>query len=796
MPAPRLRPALDKEAAIIGAPTWWNAGFTGGTGPADASPIDVADGPVEPTHPAFHNVTVDNQPGIDPAAFKGHETHTGGIIAADQTYLGKHYLGIAYGIDHLNGGDVAFSLGIPTRSPHATDPAEIFNNSSSCPSADYEFCRHDQTNFVPPVFNVSWAQSAGNDGPGQGSIGEAEKNDLIVGGTDTKGTVDPSDDQVGQYSARGPTTSGIKQPDIVAPMGAYSPTQSWNRTPVDVLQNGGECGPVDNDGTCADFTDFSGTSASAPMAAGGLALLAGSGVNDEKAQRAILIDSAKRMAGETRVGWNPDSGWGALDLTTAFVQRGYYATGGVRGGEASLFRVNAPADSKATLVWDTRGFTPENDPGNPVAYTTTNLDLHQYRASNNSEIMPPPDPGYGAGPDALDLNDTVEQVRSPGDEGTQQILYKVKAASTVEGADAEPFAIAAGAPLTNLQEPEAKPTDVSVENDPSVCGDPVTIQAKLANSSSDYDAAQASVAFSVPAGVTLSSGDATQTVAGGTLAKGQTSEAHSWTVSLDSPGTKTVTITGEAHAEGETWHYAHDVALKCDDPTSLEFASASAAPTAVDCGTDIAVSATLTNPSATFSAGEAKVGLALDSGVQLVSGLASQTVSGGLLDAGQTSESHSWTVRPTISGDHTITLQSEATTQPGTSHSRLQTRSEQLTISCSVPPGPQPAMLTVTRPGLTSGRLIARGAVANASSGEVSIVARWVSALPGTVDRSGARKLTSTAQVGFDGRFYRPLKICRAGHWQVRAKFPGDDSLLPASAEGPRLAVRPSQLHC
>lgn len=76
----------------------------------------------------------------------------------------------------------------------------------------------------------------------------------------------------------------------------------------------------------------------------------------------------------------------------------------------------------------------------------------------------------------------------------------------------------------------------------------------------------------------------------------------------------------------------------------------------VNCSTDVVISTLVRNQSADLPAGSvspassgAAVTLQLPAGVQLVSGDASQTVSGGALEA-STSETHTWTVRASTDG--------------------------------------------------------------------------------------------------------------------------------------------------
>ena len=61
--------------------------------------------------------------------------------------------------------------------------------------------------------------AAGNDGPYSGTI-NTPGNDpyvLTVGAVDDRGTSDPSDDSIADFSSRGPTADLISKPDLVAP---------------------------------------------------------------------------------------------------------------------------------------------------------------------------------------------------------------------------------------------------------------------------------------------------------------------------------------------------------------------------------------------------------------------------------------------------------------------------------------------------------------------------------------------------------------------------------------------------
>ena len=518
----------------MGAPSWWAAGLTGGTGASDTVPADAAiqSEAADPTHPAFAGVTVDNDPD---GSVSDHGTHTGGIIASgDSTYPG-----VSYGVDRLIGSsNEAYALGFATtEGPGANDPAETLNYSFGSPAvADDEGDGSDVLTFL---FGVGQAQSAGNENvDGTSTVNNIGRNVLSVAAFNDVGTVAPTDDVVLGVSSRGPTPGGRKKPDLTAPGGSVTaPSALWDSPPSN-----------------PDFTGASGTSFAAPHVAGAMTLLEGAGIGDPMAQRAILINSARDWNGTDtgldgwaapQTGWRPEVGWGQLDLNAALAERGNYQLGSVRGGEAAFYRATVPTGAKATLAFELRGFfVGFPNPGTQtIKYTQSNLDLRQYLPSA-TEVVGPPDPGHGGGPDAVDPDDTVEQVRAPAG-APQAITYKVEAASTVEGTGSEPFAIAAAEPLTELEPPIVRPVSIGASpSGPVSCSDPVEITTTLRNDSADLESNAAEVALELPPGVDLIAGSLTQQVSGGDLGTEATSESHGWIVQATTNGTKQLKISG------------------------------------------------------------------------------------------------------------------------------------------------------------------------------------------------------------------------------------------------------------
>ncbi len=538
--------------SAVGAPAWWAAGFTGGTGGSDVVPADAAvesEAP-DPSHPAFAGITLDNDP---TQSVSDHGTHTGGVIASgDATYPG-----VAPGIDRLIGSSTeAYAMGIPVGSG-AEDPAETMNVSFGSPAAVDDADNPDDV--LTAVFGLGQAFAAGNDNvDGTPTVGNIGRNVLTVGGFNDVGTVTSTDDVVLGISSRGPTPGGRKKPDLTAPAGAViAPSAAWNSPPSN-----------------PDFTAMTGTSFAAPHVAGAMTLLEGAGIADAKAQRAILINSARDWNGAStgledwvppQAGWQPEVGWGELDLATALAHRSDYQLGSVAEGEAAYYSATVPGGAKGTLAYELRGFfVGFPNPGTQTfAYTQSNLDLHQY-LGDGQEVMPPAPAPHGGGPDAIDPNDTVEQVRAPLGP-SQEVIYKVEAASTVEGASAEPFALAASGSLDRLEPAVVNPVNLTaLPSGPVPCGSDVTISASFENGSADLAAENARGAIDLPPGLTLVGGDQEQEVSGGDLDPNQTSEQHSWTVDVESDGGKGVGISGIGGALGTDFERSSQIEIAAD----------------------------------------------------------------------------------------------------------------------------------------------------------------------------------------------------------------------------------------
>ncbi|MGI8461175.1 MAG: S8 family serine peptidase [Solirubrobacterales bacterium] len=774
-PADVDRPLMDVSVPVTGAPSWWAAGFTGGTGGIDSVPADagIASEVPDSTHPAFAGLAVDRDPALLPVSSSStHGTHTSGVVASQEIA----HRGVAHGTDHLVAGRDTYLLGIPDfdGNPGATDPAEAFNLSFGGDTNDDNSGAPDD--LLVDAFNVGYAQGAGNDGPTIGTVGNVGRNVLTIGAFADLGTTSTADDIIASFSSRGPSPGGRKKPDLVAPgLSILSPSGHWENTapPCD-----GDF--TDPDTSCADFTNVNGTSFSAPHVAGALTLLEGAGISDPKVQRAILINSARDFAGQTS--WQPDSGWGALDLTEALAHRTQTAESTVEGGSARFYRSTVGAGDKATLAWELRGIYEQS-----LAYTVSNLDLRAYRASDLAAIAPPADPGHGGGPDAGDPNDTVEQIRSPA---AQETIYKVEASSTVDGANAEPFALAAESSLEQLSAPEVDPVNITGSESSVSCGSEIVVTAAFENSSDDLDAESATASLTFPAGIELVSGPAIQQVSGGTLETSTpASEVRSWTLRPTAHGTHQLSLTGAGGTMGETFNSSDSIAITgvCPppdppppDPPALvtevvptTLALTPAAPTR--CGVPLRLDATLRNGTS-VDAADARAELVLPAGAELVSGGPAQNVSEGVLEAGA-SEPHTWSLRLREPGSRALTI-----TGTGTASGRSYSAQASLTASCQR----RAVDLQLEKLKLKKGKLVVSGELTTADggvpTGEVEIVAAGKGADP---------KMTVDA----DDEFAARLRICRPGKRKVTATYPGDVGYLPAS-ERAAIKLEAKRLRC
>ncbi|MGW4113146.1 S8 family serine peptidase [Actinosynnema sp. NPDC004786] len=287
------RLSLDRSVAQIGAPTAWQAGFTG-----KGVKVAVLDSGVDQTHPDLagrevleRNFTEDP----DNSDLVGHGTHVAATVAS----AGAKYRGVAPDAQILDGKvcslDCAESWIVDGMQWAADQGADVINMSlggTDTPDVDpLEQAIETLSARTGTLFVVA----AGNSG-GPGTISSPASADaaLAVGAVER-------DDDIAPFSSRGPRVGdGAPRPDVTAPG-------------VDIVaakSSTGQIGTPVGDAHVA----VSGTSMATPHVAGAAALLAQQHPDWTGAQiKAALMASAKNNPALTAF----DQGTGRVDLARA-----------------------------------------------------------------------------------------------------------------------------------------------------------------------------------------------------------------------------------------------------------------------------------------------------------------------------------------------------------------------------------------------------------------------------------------------------------------------------------------------
>lgn len=599
----RVLPAsksIHMSSPIDGSSVWHDAGFTGEVAPVGAGPdVSLFDERVSAGHLAFKTHvdgecdTCDGTGGsriISPTARTnplGNEH--GNTIAAtiSSTALSSpSHVGMAYGLDKVYATYQAdnpylWNLGINSNGDPGLggngDLPEVINYSEGIyqdtvdldPASLYFDALEDRFKILQVVSAGNCGMSAplyeGCDGQHRVSTPGTNFNVLTMGGLQTS-TVYPDTSGFAPWdnTSPGPTWNGRKKPDLIAPVFGVAGTPS----------------AADNSSWVSGGL---GTSFAAPVGAAGAILLASTGVDDPTAQKAIMINSATPVQGQTT--WSPRSGWGAINMAAAFPDRGNYVEGEITGSDANgvrFYRENGVANTdRTTLVWNRR--TNSSSILNPGYYNLTNLDLSQFDEAD--PLTPTADGGSDAAPtdnadtdptsstsnpmpgNGTDGGDNVEQVRSTG---TGSQVIKVKAMTPIDGATEEPYSLAAHHALTALETPVP---EVTVTVAPSIrpVDTDVQVTASVTNPSDDLDLDNASVDLNLPSGTHLVSGDTDPKPLA--LAAGDTDTAV-WIVHIDLPGNKTFSATATGDSLGETFTGSGSDQLEVDStPPTVQVAT-------------------------------------------------------------------------------------------------------------------------------------------------------------------------------------------------------------------------------
>ncbi|WP_258575004.1 S8 family serine peptidase [Streptomyces shenzhenensis] len=295
--------ALDQSVPQIGAPTAWQAGYTG-----KGVTVAVLDGGVDTTHPDLAGKVADSQnftSSSDPTDTVGHGTHVASIIAGSGAASGGKYKGVAPDAT-LVSGKVCPDRGCEESAMLAgmewaavDKKATVVNISIGGGDTSGIDPLEEAVNRLTEQTGTLFVIAAGNSGSGKYSVETPGSADAAL----TVGAVDKSD-QMASFSSRGPRVGDdALKPDITAPgvnIVAARAAGTAMGTPVD-----------------DHYTSASGTSMATPHVTGSVALLAQEhpGWKADRLKPA-LTGSAKVIPDATVF----DQGAGRVDVARAVTQ--------------------------------------------------------------------------------------------------------------------------------------------------------------------------------------------------------------------------------------------------------------------------------------------------------------------------------------------------------------------------------------------------------------------------------------------------------------------------------------------
>jgi serine protease AprX len=236
----------------------------------------------------------------------GHGLHVAGIIGGNGRSLNGAYIGVAPKVNLIN-VKVSDEVGAANASNVVAGLQWINDNKTRYNikvvnlSLNSSVAESYHTNPLNAAVEVLWFNkitvvvSAGNIGKNALFPPANDPFVITVGAADDRGTLSTFDDVLASYSGYGKTNDGFQKPDLVAPgtnivsLGSPSATVLAQQHPDHIVSNG--------------YFRMSGTSMSAPVVSGAIALLLQSEPNltpDQVKYR--LMATARPFADKTRAG--------------------------------------------------------------------------------------------------------------------------------------------------------------------------------------------------------------------------------------------------------------------------------------------------------------------------------------------------------------------------------------------------------------------------------------------------------------------------------------------------------------
>jgi serine protease AprX len=213
----------------------------------------------------------------DAADRYGHGTFVAGIVAGSGSQSGNKYMGVAPRADILN-VRVSDDNGMSTESDVVNALQWVLDNKARYNirvvnlSLNSSVAQPYHTSPLCAAVEILWfngivvVAAAGNNGTATLFPPANDPFVITVGATDDKGTLTASDDAVATFSAYGIAESGFAKPDLVAPgrniIGLLPENDKLNMSAARIANR------IDK-----TYFKMSGTSVSAPMVSGAVALL-------------------------------------------------------------------------------------------------------------------------------------------------------------------------------------------------------------------------------------------------------------------------------------------------------------------------------------------------------------------------------------------------------------------------------------------------------------------------------------------------------------------------------------------
>ncbi|WP_238161300.1 S8 family peptidase [Kribbella antibiotica] len=302
--------SLDKSVPQIGAPTAWQAGFTG-----KGVTVAVIDSGIDAKHPDLVGKVVGAKNFLDDPTeeIADHGTHVASTIAGTGAASEGKYKGVAPDAKLYDGTVCDVSGGCPDSGILAAMEwaatemkAKVINMSLGGPDFPDVDPLEEAVNRLTATTGALFVISAGNSGPGAGTVGSPGSADAAL----TVGAVDHEDKLAG-FSSRGPRVGdGAVKPDVTAP-----------GVGIMAAKAGGTAGDY--------YQTMSGTSMSSPHTAGAAALLVQQHPNWKAAElKGTLIASAKPISDQTVF----EQGAGRIDLARGIKQSVFAEQGNLSFG--------------------------------------------------------------------------------------------------------------------------------------------------------------------------------------------------------------------------------------------------------------------------------------------------------------------------------------------------------------------------------------------------------------------------------------------------------------------------------